>query len=57
VKWPGKNGKLGAAFDSIKDKSIVIVILDKWSEDRPFAIKDIIPVYDPLDIDHKGDLQ
>ncbi len=54
VKWPGKDGKVLDKFKQIKEKTVVVAILQKFEEGRPFAISNIITAFEPLNLEKEG---
>lgn len=48
VRWGGKN-KLPEIYKQDLTGAVIIAILNKWSNDRPFSFDDVIVVQSPID--------
>ncbi|CAB4127283.1 DNA polymerase III subunit alpha [uncultured Caudovirales phage] len=48
VKWPNQQGSIPAVFKTKLKGAIVVALLSKYREDRPFALEDIVVVQPPL---------
>jgi len=53
VKWPGKDGRLAAAFKQPLEGSVSIVTMVKFKNDRPFSIDDIEVLQPAIDMSKK----
>ena len=53
VKWPGRDGKLPEIYKKILPGSMVVALLSKSKEDKPFYLQRLEKLIDPLNMDSK----